>query len=208
MKRPILITGCAASGTKAISLILKRAKVYVEHERMGADGMASWFLAIGNTSHSPVYNRQAYFSDFKRDPIILHQTRHPLKAISTMQRFKTPSWEWILAHLPQISKKDSKILQAMKYWLLWNRKAEELAEWRYQIEELANVWDELAERIGRPSLLTYRKVCLAMNNGRLHTRRKKYKPLTWEILFKESKEIADRIVEQGERYGYQISKEL
>lgn len=203
MKKLICITGCGASGTKAIAIILNRAGVQVGHERLLKDGMASWYVAVGKTPLRGI-DRQTYFEDFPKPPIVLHQVRHPLATISTVQRFNRPSCDWIRAHIKEIKKSDSKLLFSMKYWLYWNEKAEQLAEWRYRIEDLDNIWDELAERVQRPKLITHKKACLALNNGRLHTRQKMYRKRTWEDLTSQDKELTERIKAKGREYGYAI----
>lgn len=203
MKKLICITGCGASGTKAISIIMYRAGIQVGHERMGRDGMASWYVAVGKTK-IPGIRRQVYFQDFPSPPLVLHQVRHPLHSISTTQRFSSDTWKWVCAHIKEMKQSDSKILRCMKYWLYWNERAERLAQWRYRIESLAEVWDELAELTQRPALVKHKRACLALNNGRLHTRKKKYRPVTWEQLEHIDAQLTEKIKSKGREYGYEI----
>ena len=48
-RRRILITGCGASGTAAITKVFKRGGDPIGHERAEGRGMASWKAAAGDT---------------------------------------------------------------------------------------------------------------------------------------------------------------
>jgi hypothetical protein len=126
----------------------------------------------------------------------LHQVRHPLKQISSNIVHK--QWGFIdqVIDLP-----NKKLLGCMQYWLIWNQMCEDFCVWRYQIEQLPEVWDEFCERIGHekcelPDIPT--------NINSAHRNHGDFYQYTWDDLFNEDKDLAQEIVEMAKRYGYDV----
>jgi hypothetical protein len=139
--KKILITGCGRSGTKYITFVLRRLGVDVRHERMGRDGVASWYMAV-DTSRVP-FGQPRRGTTFEH---IYHQVRHPLQVIASAATFKEPSWQFICAHSP-ISMREPLLLRSLKYWYYWNLEAEKIAHWRYRIEDFPAVFPAFCERL-------------------------------------------------------------
>jgi hypothetical protein len=137
----LLVTGCGRSGTKFTAVLLQSLGLDVRHEKMGRDGIAAWTLAV--PSARPPWGPPAardYFGE------IYHQVRHPLAMIRSAATFKPNSWEYIYEHT-SASPQDPALLRAARYWLDWNAHAEFAATWRYRIEDIDDVFDELCERL-------------------------------------------------------------
>ena len=45
---------------------------------------------------------------------------------------------------------DPPLLRAAKYWLTWNEHAEQVATWRYRVEDIPSVFDEFCRRLEKP----------------------------------------------------------
>lgn len=137
----VLVTGCGRSGTKFTALLLQRLGLDVRHEKLGRDGIAAWPLAVRTptTPWGPAVAPERFGE-------IFHQVRHPLAVIRSVVTFKPDSWTYVYAHT-SASAADPLVLRGAKYWLEWNEHAERIATWRYRIEDVAAVFDELCERL-------------------------------------------------------------
>ena len=142
MRKTLLITGCGRSGTKYATFVLRRLGLDVRHEKMGEDGVASWFMAVdaktvpfGDASRNFVFNH------------VFHQVRHPLTVIPSVASFKEDTWRFVCAHAP-IDINERLLLRCAKYWYYWNLNAEKIADWRYRIEDFETVFNPFCERLG------------------------------------------------------------
>ena len=136
-----LITGSGRSGTKYISQVLQRCGLDVGHEKMGADGIVSGFYCFEADSY-PGHNHPAPRPDFD---LILHQVRHPLKTIASIQTGHSSEWasQFILAEQDALP-----LRWACSYWLAYNESAERQAEFTYRIEDLEEAWPEIQQLLG------------------------------------------------------------
>jgi hypothetical protein len=221
-----LITGCGRSGTKYITFLLRRLGLDVRHERMGEDGIASWYMTA-DTDHSPFgpARRAASFEH------IYQQVRHPLPVIASAATFKPHTWQFICEHTP-IRMEEPLPVRCAKYWYYWNLEAEKIAEWRYRVEHLNDaltmlckrlgiesngivldrvdtdvntrkrgrafhLYEELCERL-RLEPSAFIKRCLTVN-----TEPKRAPPLTWDALKDVDVELVARIRAKAQEYGYE-----
>ncbi len=140
--KKLLITGCGRSGTGYITFLLRRLGMGVEHDRMGKEGIVTWLLAVDAESVpwglSP--RRQFAFD------AIFHQVRYPLDVIRSLSTFKDDSWKFICDHTP-CRLDEPLVLRSAKYWYYWNSKAEEIAHWRYRIEDISSVFETMCEQL-------------------------------------------------------------
>ena len=198
IKNPgIIITGCGRSGTTYISKYFKKIGFDVGHERLGVNGISSWYLSSEQKKvpFGPSLNEVSYLPF----PIV-HQVREPLQSISSIQSIGKLSWDFIKKEVP-INDSDSGILKSMKYWYFWNIKSENKSIFTYRIESL----DESIFELCRMAKIDIASSKLNMQlNKKINSR--KHKHLTWDDLRKESIVLTDQIIEMGKNYGYKISE--
>jgi hypothetical protein len=159
---------------------------------MGKDGIASWLMAV-DTSQVPWGPPSSLFS-FKT---IIHQIRHPLDTISSLQTFNDLAWDFICNHIPS-SCDEPLLLKCAKYWHYWNFKAERIAQWSYRIEDIREVFSELCFRIG----IQANRAILDSTPTDINTRKGQYKMVTWKDIAALDRNLALAIQEQAVRYGY------
>lgn len=187
----VVITGCARSGTKYMSRVLKRHGLDVEHERVGSDGTVDWKWA-------PLVDPAGV--------MVLHQVRHPLKVIASCRTLIRSSWEYISRHIAvsvppkgvQITP-DVLLLRCMNYWAQWNSKVERKALFRFRVEDLEYDLEAICSYFGcdpDPRVLEFVP-------KDLNTRRWKFKPVTWDDLSRISVEDTRAIRGMAKRYGYE-----
>jgi len=189
-----LITGCGRSGTKYISQLLSTAGLRIGHESMRKDGIASWPLAV-DADRVPWGPSRRRF----RFQQILHQTRDPLAAISSIQTMRPASWQYICQHIP-CSMGEPLLLRCAKYWSYWNLKAESIATWRYPVENIGLVWDDLCSRLEIPADRTD----FDLVRRDINTREGTYQRIGWDDLEAVDRALCLAIRQQATRYGYPI----
>jgi len=197
-----------------MTAFLQRGNISIGHEVLGPDGMSSWYAAPGGRIQRGAHPRNPALRRMRKHfgtaPItILHQVRHPLKTISTFQRASKQTWRFIRSVCPRVSVENSTLLNCMFYWVDWNKMAEELAEWTYQIERLPEVFDEFFDRINcdrckDPEMKDH----MLATSKRVNSRRSMYKPRNWNDLFNENTRAAIEVVELGIKYGYDLEDEV
>lgn len=201
-KRFILITGCGRSGTHYITEVLKTGGLRVEHESSeGEDGCVSWAMAVHSWRVWPYQEKNDV--EFEH---VFHQTRDPILVIESYYNllYHPDRFEWMFVreHIPEINKNDSLLVHCAKYWYYWNLKVEQMAEWRYRIEDLEDLLPEFEKRLG--IIIPRDKL------GQLpkHESRKG-KKITWESLKnKLPSELFSNIKEMAIRYGYLVTDEV
>ena len=222
-KKPfILVTGTACSGTRFIHFVFRAAKIPMKHESGKlSTGLSSWHCGAvdGNIYYTRKYDGTLYripderahtCEDIPKENgiVILHQTRHPLKTISTCQRLMQISWEYIYRVTKwKINSKQPLLLRCMLYWHLWNQMIEKRADYQYRIENIYNEWDNICNVINRPefSLRLDKIKRIDKSNTKInHSRPNMYKPRTWRDLRKQDAQLTKKIIEQGRKYGYDI----
>jgi hypothetical protein len=169
------IVGCTRSATQYMSKVLHKIGLNVGHEYQGPDGSVGYHLAI------------------IRPDGCLHQVRHPLKQISS--NIAHSSWGFIgqVIDLP-----NTKLLGCMQYWLMWNKMCEDFCVWRYQIEQLPEVWDEFLSRIKHEPC----ELPSVPKDTNSHYKQADFKQYSWDDLFNEDRQIAQDILDTAKRYGY------
>jgi hypothetical protein len=198
-ERPLLIVGCARSGTTYMAEVLRAAGWKIQHERVKRDGAVSWELVFDDTQHVPWGSARKG----RKFAHTFHQVRHPLRTISTVYHAEEPlqrSWDYIQAHIPEISPQDSLLVKSAKYWYYWNLKAEAMSEWTYQLENFGQVREEFERRVGkRVPRVAIESVPRNINASSPHHQ------FTWEELQQElDPELYDNIRHLAEHYGYKL----
>lgn len=132
--KKILITGCGRSGTTFVCEFLKSLGLKVGHEKdIEKNGIVSWQLTFNE--HEFGHNR-AQVEDYSQFDHIIHIIRNPLDSFQSYPTIKRGSWECICKNIPEIKLDDDSESKFVKYWCLWNKKAEKLSEVTIKIEEL------------------------------------------------------------------------
>ena len=137
---PIAIIGCPRSGTGYAAHYFD-----IGHEKLSEKGISSWRL-IGPKPRKTSIN----LSKVKRlmpNVTVFHQTRHPVKVISSMTTMGIGTWVHV-SRVLKLKKEDGKLINSMKFWLHWNKMAEEVTDLRYRVEDIDSVFLKFfAERL-------------------------------------------------------------
>ncbi len=146
-----------------------------------------------------------FLKDVSPFSMVLHQVRHPLDSIvSSLTEpsgsfnliFRTIDWcNYVIPKHDMDGFNKSKLALPMWTWFYLNDEIEKVADWRYKIEDIDNVFPEICERFGvKPP----DKVPDVRRNwyGRPHMK------CSWSDLEEADKELCDKIREKGEKYGY------
>lgn len=192
----LLITGCGRSGTHYTARLLQEMGLDVPHERVGVDGAASWKHVVSGTFVYLGKKREAEIdsSGFDR---ILHQVRHPLKVISSMQTFSDSTWSY-MAKFIDLDMKAIPVKRAMQAWVHWNRLVESKAHWRFQIEELPERFQEFCQQAGLP-VRSMPHVPHEAKDSRIS----RFNPLDWDDLQKCDASLAEEVRQLACAYGYE-----
>lgn len=193
-KTLIVITGCGRSGTTFSTKLLDQMGLRIGHERFKRDGVSSWFL-VSQIDKAPL---GPSLKDLKKHkPLIIHQVREPLAAISSMQSLGSPSWRFLESLIPISLQNDSKVLLAMKYYYYWNLKTEEIARNRVKVEDFGERIKDILDQHN----IEYKDINVTLNqkskvNTRLHSK------LSWDDLYEEDRVLAEKIKILGKKYNY------
>lgn len=197
IKKRLLVTGCARSGTGYISAVLKLCGLDIGHEYVGEDGCSSWPMAVDALAcpWGPTTQGLEFEHTF-------HQVRHPLLVISSVNTTEPQvTWDYVCHEMPQIKQEDPRIVKCAKYWYYWNLAAEKKAEWTYKLEEIDLVFEEMGCRLGVP----LNKLVLKLVSRSTNHRWNHIHDYTWDDLRKElPKDLFDNIQKMAVRYGYSI----
>jgi hypothetical protein len=192
----LLITGCGRSGTHFTSRLLREMGLDVPHERVGKDGVASWKHIVSGTFVYLRKNREAEIDSTGFDRI-LHQVRHPLKVISSMQTFSDSTWHH-MAKFIDLDLKAKPVKRAMQAWVHWNRLVESKAHWRFQIEQLQDRFEEFCQQAGLPVQLMPHVPHEARDS-----RKARFRPVDWQELKKCDPDLAEEVRQLAVAYGYE-----
>lgn len=194
----ILITGHPRSGTKFTAKMLKRMGYPTSYEGHGLGGktrfVSSWKHAMPGVFEYRYFRKMPLDQDFAR---VIHQVRHPLKVIAS----STTLFDVTINHIKkyvdipeETVHKHQPLKLCMRSWIGWNTLIEEKAQWRYQLEELRDVFPEFCRQIGIPDQPM-------PNMGKRNTRR--HGDFTWDDLYREDEALAQEIRDMARRYGYE-----
>ena len=217
-RRRLLITGCGRSGTLYAAELWKCLGLDIRHERpippngvIGADGVASWFMAADDPKPPSGPSVLNYQFD-----VVIHQVRHPLKVIASMAQFvlrhgkRAP--EYIERHVPEtklyseeqkyLNLQQQLILSASRYWYHWNLLAEAKANKTVKIENLEVELPSLCNLIGIP----YQPGVIKGISKDINARRYHVPDEPWVVQWEEIKSLDTKIYKNirdlAEKYGY------
>lgn len=125
----LLITGCGRCGSKYISVLMRAIGYDVPHEKMGAQGVVSWYMATDaeQVPIGPIANDHQFSHSF-------HLVREPLSAINSISQLSPEAWEFICQHIPSDTQ-EPLLLRSAKYWYYWNLMAQEKTQATFRVED-------------------------------------------------------------------------
>jgi len=218
-RRRLLITGCGRSGTLYAAEVWRALGLDIRHERpvppngvIGADGMASWFMAVDDPEPPSGPSARDYRFD-----VVLHQVRHPLKVIASMAQFilregnRAPGF--IERNVPEtrLSPQEEEcldpnrqlILKASRYWYHWNLLAEAKADKTIQVEDLQEALPELCDLVGIEHRQdAFEGVSRGINARQFHVSDEPW-VLEWSDIKGLDFEIYEKIRDLAATYGYE-----
>lgn len=135
---------------------------------------------------------------------VLHMVRHPLLAIRSMQTHHYTLLEQLsnVLHFQTTTP----LGKYMEYWLAWNQIAEHLAEYTFCIERFPYCYDEVCSRLG---IAPISEVLLNVPTDLGHRLDEEphwfEKDMTWEQLAEHGPDLAKRVRELANHYGYKAA---
>lgn len=190
----IVIVGCGRSGTTYTSKLFLSYGYKIGHERLLIHGISSWLLLA--KSKQVIWGPSMEEIKVLNLPIV-HQIRHPLQVVSSLQSSSSISMRFIQIELDLIDT-SSHLFIAMNYWYYWNIRAEGVAQYTYRVEDLDDAIAELF-KIGGFTIKSRQ-----WNEPKKNTNTRKHTDLTWEDLEREDKELTKKIKELATKYGYDV----
>jgi hypothetical protein len=205
VRKKLLVTGCARSGTQFSAVLFDQLGLGIGHEKMGRDGIASWCMAV-DAEWVPWGEVRTRFC-FEH---VFHQVRHPLAVIRSSLTLKPRSWQFICAHTP-CDPGDPVIVRAAKYWLYWNLHAEEIATVTFRIESIRSELERLCDGLGiRADLRVLRDIPTNLNTRRFGRALHVYDELGRRLPFHAPRLIRGWLIREsrGDRLGRLTWEEL
>ena len=180
----IAFIGCPRSGTKYISEVCSAANIDVGHEVKGGDGISYWQLAVDMDLAMP------------ENVKYIHQVRHPLDVIGSMQTIALKSWDFICQHAGISFEVLDLVYTGMQAWYCWNMLSENKAIFTYRVEDIRSVWMRILD------LVSAWPCPLPEISKDINTRKDQYDIVTWQDLLIRDKWLTHSIFQMARRYGY------
>lgn len=194
LARPLYVIGCPRSGTTYTSKVLRAADYEVKHEQVGADGTCDWRAIVRQIPDSAV---------------VLHQIRHPLACITSMQTLLVGSYNRLMS--TNAIKGNSfvparRIEVCARAWLFYNVQCEAIADASFRVES-DEEWSTACQQIGLPAI-PRTGISLTTNSRQHAPKFRTYfdAPITLAMIENAAgSRIRTAIVRQAARYGYELS---
>lgn len=194
-KDKILITGCHRGATQYIWMIMRLCGLGVQHEYMGRDGTVDWFAMY--------QDRKKTVGGPENFGKVIHQMRHPLDNIDSLRLLSTDTWNWIKQWIPYSEKAElNNIQKGMEAWYYWSLRGKEISHFRYRVEAIDDVFEDLCEFIGvKPN---WRALENVPRNDHYNPDkfRENYTYLTWKDLEETDSHLCKKIIKLAREYGY------
>ena len=197
----LLITGCGCSGTTYIAEVLQTHGLDIGHDtKIGKDGIVTnakvqdeiWIYNFGFNGEKEYIDKKVPISSFNK---VIQVVRHPLQVISSiMKKWETWGKVWLHIEIGLLGVgAEPTLLNAMKYWLLWNNMVELYATDCVRAEDVFRDNRVILDKLGVDvkKQLNYK---VASSN--------KEKVYSWEDLENESIILTKKIRELALKYGY------
>jgi hypothetical protein len=188
MRKPVIVIGCPRSGTTFMKRLLSDLGMSVGHGSFYPDGTVDWEIV----HVFPAMD----LSGFE----VLHQVRHPLKAISSIHTHREECRKRFRRYIDVEGAKPCSLEEDMVFWVKWNELCEKYANWRYRVEDI-NSGGEVYQELCRRCCVKPRKVKL-LSEHYVNTRHPEQYGM--KALRSASKKWSSRVVCLAEKYGYTI----
>lgn len=181
-----LVTGTGRCGTLYAAKYLQAMGLDIQHEKMGRNGTANWWLAVPwSLSPLPIFDK------------VVHIIREPVATISSLTACHVDHeiWEHVIPNTP-VLETDPLLLRCMKLWHYWNLICEGLADVSFRIED----WDlhvQAVFSVNGPAPNIPKDT---------HTWKQFFTPVTWEQCAEMDWELTRLVRKQARRYGYSVEE--
>ena len=199
-----VITGTGRCGTSYMSTVMQACRIITGHEqKYTADGYKPNPFIRGDASWLAV----PYLDRFTG--YVLHLVRHPLDVINSYTGIgffddgdQHGGWsEFSRTHAPDVWEHDTPVERAMAWYVTWNRRIEEYAHKRLQVEQVTG--EELVD------LVRYAgahhapwEIQKYVDQVPTHTNSRERAELTWEDL--PAGELKAELEQMAKDYGYDL----
>lgn len=195
----VVILGCGRSGTKYVVEKLRANGYDVGHERLKRYGVASWY-AVASSRRVPLgpTRDQVLATGFR----VLHQVRNPADTIGSAMTFGEKSWRFIEQEIQGVDLRKDMTINAMRYWLEWNKRAAALAEESYQVENLDTeferlFWQQAFNKVNDEKREKHRQIPKSVNT-------RKHLAITCEDLKRKDLSLFGEIRSLALAFGYVV----
>lgn len=193
----VLVTGHPRSGTHFTARMLREMGYVTSIE---GRWMSGYTRLVSSWKHVQpgMFRNRFYARNLRQDfATILHQVRHPLDVIASSTTLVDRTVDHIKKYVdipePTVNY-DQPITLCMRSWVGWNRLIETRASWRFQLEQLDDIFPEFCQHVGIPEQAS---PGMGARNTRSH------RNLTWADLEAADAQLAGEVREMARRYGYE-----
>lgn len=190
----VYVLACPRSGTTYTAEVFQAAGIDVRHEVEGTAGKADW---------------RAVVDRIPADAAVLHQIRHPLACITSMQTLAPRSFERLMTRTAIAGRTfgpDRRLEVCARAWLFYNLQCSAIADVSYRVES-DQEWRDACASVGLPAIPRDR-VRVGLNT-RMHVdlfSTYYQNPVTLdEIEDRAGRRIADAIARLATSYGYELA---
>ena len=192
LETPLLIVGHGHNATLYIARVFQSIGLQVGHGAVCADGSTSWAFSHLLRTELPNIGLPV-------NTKILHQTRNPLFVINSI--LVTNIWEVVANRAASRGAKwvphESLPEKAMRWWLIWSKFANQIAQYRYKVEDLDSVFHEILRFLGHDQV-PLPKISKTTNK---HVCSHDY---SWAKLREINCELCDEVISMTRLYGYEV----
>ncbi len=189
-----VIAGTGRSGSSYIARLLTEAGIKCHHERVfSLAGYRPCFDVRGESSWFAV----PYLSEY--EGIVLHQVREPLATVASLA--SRQMWGFGIIGR-QIEVTDDPLLNAVRFYVHWNRLCEARADYRYRLEDIDTEIVNVCAFVAPDRVDAAVSVATSLNK-RINTRPSAHELSGYDDL-PEGRDTEELRL-QSERYGYAAS---
>lgn len=197
--KKFLILAYPRSASSYTAVVFHKIGFYVNHER--DESVMNHFLGREKELDGLVTGLFIRAQrDFSKYEVIFHQTRDPLKVISSALYMSARAMADLIETCNLTHRTDkNRLWWVMKTWLLFTEKADQLSVMRFQVEKIELRWWRILRLLELPNFVFPQRVPTYVNT---YSDERRSKKLGWEQLFDCDYEMAKAIQQRTLDYGY------